>query len=302
MQQIKKGLATVACLLSYCFAFAQDAPPASVDTTYWQNSLSIGVNFSQAQFSDNWKAGGVNSIAIGSVITGTANYQKGKVSWANEADLQYGIVRNAEIGERKSVDRILLDSKLGFDISQYWNGFFSLNFLTQFTPGYRYEENAQGGENAITISRFMAPAFLTTALGFEYKPSKVFWVRLSPFSPRFTFVTDDLLFLNEPSNYGVEPGETVRTEWLAAQVQASLDKEIVENVTLKSRYQLFANYENMAFNRIDHRLDVNVVAKVNKWLNINFSTILLYDYDQDEDIQLSQLLTVGLLYTVDNKE
>ena len=50
------------------------------DTTYWNSGLSIGLNFNQASFSGNWKAGGVNSIALGSIINGKAN-GLGTISW-----------------------------------------------------------------------------------------------------------------------------------------------------------------------------------------------------------------------------
>ena len=272
------------------------------DTTYWTNNLSIGLNFSQASFSENWKAGGVNSVAIGAIVSGSANYKKAKLDWTNEFELQYGIVNNEGQGNRKSVDRILLDSKIGYDISKNWNGFFSANFLTQFAQGFRYEENANGDEEQLLISNFMAPGFLTTSLGFEFKPSKVFWMRLSPFSPRFTFVSDTTIYRNVPSNYGVEIGETLRTEWLAASVTANFEKEIFENVSLKSRYSFFANYEQLAFSKIDHRLDIVITAKVNSWLNVNFNSIMLYDIDQDADLQLSQLLAVGLLYSIKNTD
>jgi hypothetical protein len=274
---------------------AQDVP---TDTTYWRKGLKVAVNFTQASFSENWKGGGVNSIAIGSIVTGRADYLKGKISFDNEMELQYGLVRNEGSTTRKSNDRILLDSKIGYALSEKWNAFAGVNFLSQFDKGYRFSEDSLGEEQRVVISDFLAPGFLTTSFGFEYKPVPYFQVRLAPLAPRFTFVTDTTIYRNVPNNYGVPIGETVRTEWLSAQIQAMFDKDIAENVNLKWRYLLFANYEEFAFNTIDHRLDLTITAQVTKWLNANLAFVGLYDRDQDDDIQLSQILALGLQYSL----
>jgi hypothetical protein len=144
----------------------------------------------------------------------------------------------------------------------------------------------------------MAPAFLTFAYGFEYKPVEYFYLRLSPFAPRFTFVTDKTLYLTVPDNYGVPIGKTLRQEWLAFQLQSEYNRDIAENLNLKARYLLFANLQTLALNSIDHRLDMSVTAKVTKYINVNLTGILLYDRDQSSDVQLSQSLAIGLAYTL----
>ena len=127
-------------------------------------------------------------------------------------------------------------------------------------------------------------------------------MRLSPFSPRITFQTEtEQIFDNtDEKNYGVEEGETVRYEWFALQVLASYDKNLAENINLKARYQLFANYENFNPQEIDHRLDLIFTAKITSYISVNLAGTLLYDFDQDDEIQLSQGLGIGLVYTVKN--
>lgn len=265
--------------------------------TLWRKSASFGVNFNQASFSENWFGGGVNSIAFSALLNAQARYKKDNWSWDNQVDFLYGVVNNDGQGYRKSQDRIYLDSKLGYDVSEFWNAYFSTNFLTQFAPGYRYVALPNGEEDALKISDFFAPAFLTFSLGFEYVPNENFALRLSPFSPRFTFVTDTDLYLNteDNTNYGVEIGETLRTEWLAAQIMAEWNKNITQTITLQTRYMLFANYENLNFEEIDHRLDVMINAKLTNYINLSLSSIVIYDYDQVDEIQFSQLLGIGIL-------
>ncbi|MDN3671113.1 DUF3078 domain-containing protein [Echinicola jeungdonensis] len=285
-------------------SFAQDTEadsilaPSKKDTTYWVNNFKAGLNFNQAAFSSNWKSGGVNSVALGSVIAGKANYAKGKWSWDNEIELLYGVVKNEGQTVRKSNDRIFLDSKVGYKISKNWGSYFSGNFLSQFTKGYNYDEDG----NRTLISGWMSPGFLTASLGFEYKPNQEFNLRIGPLSPRFTFVTDGTIADNVPENYGVTPGETVRAEWFAFQLFATWDKDFNENFNLKSRYQMFANYETLAFDSIDHRLDITLTAKISKLINVTFTNINLYDIDQDSGIQYSQGLSLGILYKVNNKK
>jgi hypothetical protein len=156
-----------------------------------------------------------------------------------------------------------------------------------------------GGEDARKISDFLAPAFLTTSIGFEYVPNDVFNLRLSPFSPRITFVNDTTLINNVPANYGVERGETIRYEWLALQVQAELNKDLTENINLQARYILYANYQNLAPEQIDHRIDATLTAKLTSFINLNLSTIMIYDFDQINEVQFSQLLGIGILLQKD---
>lgn len=292
-------LALVVTVFSCNVLVAQEAeaPAAEKDTTFWQSEFSAGLNFNQAGFSSNWKAGGVNSVAFGSLVAGKTAYRKEKFSWDNELELLFGIVRNEGEQIRKSNDRIFLDSKLGYQLSERWSAYFSANYLTQFAEGYAFNND---GTKSL-ISKFMAPGFLTSSLGLEYKPNETFFVRIGPLSPRITFVTDSEIINNVPSNYGVLPGETVRLEWLAMNVFASLDKDLSENFNLKTRYAFFANYETLSFDTIDHRLDLTLTAKITDIINVTFTGIALYDLDQDPGVQVSQALALGILYKVGSK-
>jgi len=298
---MRSYLLTLVVTLVFCQALlAQeaDAPTNKQDTTFWQSEFSAGLNFNQAGFSANWKAGGVNSVAFGSIVAGKVAYKKDRFSWDNEMELLFGIVRNEGEQTRKSNDRIFLDSKLGYQMTERWSAYLSANFLTQFAEGYNYNDDG----TRTLISTFMAPGFLTSSLGFEYKPNETFFVRIGPFSPRFTFVTDTEIINNVPSNYGVLPGETMRIEWLAMNIFASLDKDLSESLNLKTRYALFANYETLAFDSIDHRLDVTLTAKITNVINVTLNGIALYDLDQDPGVQVSQALALGILYKVGGKK
>ncbi|WP_075351179.1 DUF3078 domain-containing protein [Algoriphagus marinus] len=277
-------------LVGQVIAQDQDAL-TKADTSYWLKEIAGGLNINQASFSDNWKGGGVNSVAFSVYLNGRANYAKEKWSWDNQFDFIYGVVKNKGEDGRKSNDVLFMDTKVGYKINDKWNYFLGMNFLSQFAPGYNFTDTER-----TLISKFANPAYLTTSIGLEYKPNDEFSLRISPFSPRWTFVSDTELYLNVPDNYGVEIGETVRTEWLAFSLLADWNKKLSENLSLKMRYQMFANYETLAFKTIDHRLDVGLTAKVSNLINVSLTSLTIYDFDQDSKIQFSQGLALGIAF------
>lgn len=297
-----KKFSTIALLFCSLFAnpligFGQK-PSTQPDTLVWKKKLNFSLNLNQASFSSNWKAGGINAFGFNTLFNYKANYKQGRDSWDNDIDLAFGFVNNSGLGYRKTIDRIYLDTKYGYKLADKWSLFTSLNFLSQFSKGYKYTDDSQ----AQLISGAFAPAFITAALGFEYHPADYFKVRLSPLAPRITIVSDPERFVQTavPKPYGVEPPDNVRFEWLGAQIMAEFDKQVFENANLKWRYVMFANYETLEARRLDHRFDLDLIAKVGKYINVGLGGILLYDYDQDTQVQLSQVLSIGFLYTFQN--
>jgi hypothetical protein len=290
-------------ILGIGLAVVASAQVVKIDSlSPWKKSFKAGLNLNQASFSSNWKAGGVNSLGFNTFLNFKANYKKDKASWDNEFDLLYGMVSNSGQGYRKTLDRIYFDTKYGRQLNEKWSMFVALNFQTQFAKGYKYVEGVVDKDSAVLISNLFAPAFITTSIGFQYQPSAAFKVRISPFAPRVTIVSnsEDYTGADLVAPYGVEIGETVRYEWLAAQVLAEYNKDIMQNVNLKWRYLMFANYENFNLQEIDHRLDLNITAKVNRYINVSVGGILLYDYDQDAGAQVSEAFSLGFMYTFQN--
>jgi len=285
------------------FSIGASAQIVRIDTTtFWKKSFKAGLNLNQSSFSANWKAGGVNSFGFNAFLNTKINYKKEKKSWTNEIDLLYGMVNNDGQGFRKTLDRIYLDTKYGYDFNEKWGLFTALNFSSQFAEGFKYEEDANGVEQGRLISNFLAPAFITGSLGFEYSPDESFKLRLAPIASRLTIVqnSERYLAVDSMAPYGVNAGETLRVEALAFQMLAEYNKDIAENLNLKWRYLFFANYQTLEMKTIDHRLDMNLTAKVNKFVNVSLGGILLYDFDQDSGVQLSQAFSLGFLYTFQN--
>ena len=67
-----------------------------------------------------------------------------------------------------------------------------------------------------------------------------------------------------------------------------------------ANHVLYANYDTFNGQEIDHRLDAILSAKIAKYFDVKLSGILVYDYDQDDEVQLSQALGLGFVYTFKN--
>jgi hypothetical protein len=302
-----KNFRTVILIIAVLTLFSGSASMAQVvridSLSNWKRSFRVGLNLNQANFSSNWKAGGVNSFGFNALLNNKFNYKKGKVSWDNEIDLLYGMVNNAGQGYRKTNDRIFLDTKVGYSFTEKWNFFAALNAVSQFANGYKYSKDANGAEQAALVSESLAPTFVTLSLGAEFVGSDHFKFRVSPVAPRVTILKNNdgrYAAVDPVKPYGVNVGSDTRFEKLAFQILSEFNKDIATNMNLKVRYVMFGNYENLDANLIDHRLDLNLVAKVNKYVNASFGGIFLYDYDQDNSPQYSQAISIGLLYSFQN--
>jgi hypothetical protein len=308
---MKTTLFTVLLTATAICANAQVAPaPLPATPSPWKSELQTGVNLNQASYSDNWTAGGVNSIAISAFLNAKAAYTSERNTWSNDLQLLYGNQRNKGQGLRKNADRIFFETKYSYKLTKNWNAFGSATFMSQFDAGFTYYKdkdslgNDIGEEKSRRISGFMSPGYLTEALGLEYKPVDYFSAQFGLGALRQTFVTDQDLY-RIPGNdslvlYGVKRGDNMRNQ-VVFQFVASYDKEILKNIILKARYMAVLDYEKLNGQGIVHRFDGNITAKVNRFINVNLAGVILYDYDQDSDVQYSQVLSLGILYNISNQ-
>ena len=147
---------------------AQDAAEAP---KRWKKGGDFSINFSQVSFS-NWAAGGKNSVSGVALFNYSANYSKDRISWDNSLNLGYGLQKEEHRTLVKSEDKLELNSKVGYKMTESGKWFFTglTNFRTQFADGFNYIDK----DNPVRISSLLAPAYLTLAAGFDYKPSDKF--------------------------------------------------------------------------------------------------------------------------------
>ena len=274
------------------------------DPVWWENKNSIGLDLNEIAFS-NWSAGGSNSISGLLKIHFGRTYEKIHTLWKNEISARYGLNQQQDKGIIKTDDEIRLSSTFGYRKDTISNWYYSVkfNFKTQFTDGFKNSD----ADNP--ISRFFSPAYVFTGMGAEYniKP-KNFSVYLSPFTLKSTYVLDENL--SNDGAFGVEKGKTSRHEF-GALIQSSWVTEVIKNVAMTNQLSLYTDYLNN-FGNIDVDWILRFQFKINKFLEANFRTHLIYDDDIKikEDIngdgeletlgarvQLKQQLGIGILYS-----
>lgn len=255
----------------------------------WKTGGLFTLNVAQGSLS-NWQGGGdKNSFSAVGFLNLFGVLKDGKNLWQNTLDLGYGYINTTSLGSRKSDDRIDLLSKYGYQIASKWYAGALFNFRSQFAEGFTYAKDVNGVETKSLTSKFMAPGYILLSPGFDYKPTSSFDVFLSPLTERWIVVNDAVL--SALGAYGVEPGKKSRNE-LGAFASASFNKNVMENVTFKSRFDAFSNYKHQPGN-----IDIfwtNILAlKVNKYLSANVALDFLYDDDAVARLQLRQLLGIG---------
>ena len=251
----------------------------------WNIAGEASLNFSQTSFSKNWQAGGQSSIAGLGLFNVSAKYAKNKSVWESSLDIKYGLTKQGEEDLRKTDDNFEILSKYGYQAAENWFYSAMFSFKTQMTDG-KHESNRDS-----VISRFLAPGYILTSLGMDYKQGDVFSLLLAPVTGKLTMVFDDTF--SDEGRFGVDPGEKIRLEF-GASIKSTFVKEILKNVTLNSKLGMFYNYLEDSQIDIDWEMLVNM--KINQFLSTNVVTQLIYDKDQVDKVQFKEIIGIGLTY------
>lgn len=294
----------------------------AADSSYWKRGILGTTSFTQVSLSDNWAAGGQSSVSLAGYFSAFANYINGRSLWENYLEMGYGLIKQGGLEYRKTNDKINAVTKYGRKLGNNPDGnlYFSslVDFRSQFAPGYAYPNDS------VFISKFMAPGYLLVASGLDYKVGEFLSLSYAPATGKFTFVRDQRLadmgaFGVNPAVYTedgttrITPGEKFRAE-LGSFLKLNFKKEVVSNINVESRVELFSNYLEKPQN-IDVNWENIVILKVNEWLSTNFITQLIYDddvnfprYNEAEEVvgegpglQYKQLFGIGITAQVGDK-
>ncbi|MCG2587567.1 DUF3078 domain-containing protein [Rhodohalobacter sulfatireducens] len=273
------------------FASAQDSISIP-DTLQGSNtSWTVGLNGSQASYS-NWAQGGTNNIAATGTSTITTLYKKQKFAYGLLLDTRYGKTRIENEGTRKISDRLYFLNRFLYTLNEEnpeLKLFTNLVFRTQFDKGYDYGAAEDGGN--ILISKFMAPAYFNENIGLAYVPSDIFSVEAG-IGLKQTYVSDESL----SETYGLDEGDQFRSE-AGLTIGASLETDLMENVQFSSSIQTFTNFTT-GVNSTDVLFSNKLIGRINSYINTNLSLDLVYDDDFSKEIQVAQILSLGISYSI----
>lgn len=248
----------------------------------WMAAWSGGLNGAQAAYS-NWSGGGVNTLSITASTVFDLMYRRDVFSYALSVNLKYGQARLEDEGTRKTDDRIAVNNKFNYQFkNRHWSAFANINFTTQFDAGYNYD-----GDSPRLISNFFSPAYLTQVSGIAYSPADYFSAEAG-LALKQTIVSDTTL----SDRYGLEPGESFRFEPGYA-LALNFEKELFTNVRVISGVETFTNLqENLE--HTDVHFNNEIIGRINDALNMTFQFVLIYDSDFSREVQLKQVLSVGV--------
>lgn len=256
---------------------------------YGQNNLV----FNQSSFS-NWNSGGNNNIGIIGKINYNLSFKKGKHFLENNFMLGYGFVSTNGEATRKTEDYINISSNYGYDL---WENYYlstGFQFLSQFAPGFNYNQTPNPTYND-RISKFFAPAYFNIGIGISYNPKENFQIIARPLNGKFTIVGDPLL--QKKGLYGLErDGQQVRKE-VGAMVNVLYRFKIYNDISLTNTLNFFTNYLYHS-ERVDVAYNGLLTFKLNKLISTAVTLDLMYDHDQVKKLQMKQTLGISFSYNL----
>lgn len=260
------------------------------DTVAWIYSgvLTVGTN---GAFLHNWAAGGeLGSMLINGIFSGRLDRLNHHDIWSNNLDMTYGLTYNYSTGfvPRKTDDRIDFTSKYGIKLDTARDFFLTglANFRTQFTKGYDYSAPKW---DSVSTSDFMSPAFLTQAIGLEYRKGTDISLFLSPVAAREIFAKRFYTLMTPEGAFGVPYGKTSVFQ-LGAYFSGRYTINIRENMIFKTRLDLYSNYlakdtkdSTGAIVKRDNPGNINILFdnlfswKISKYFNTTLGVTMIYD-------------------------
>jgi len=261
----------------------------------WKAGAINSLNFSQMALT-NWAAGGQGSVALNTYADWSLKMSKGRHRWENRLQAAYGFIHAFGDLYKKSDDKLIFDSKWGFQAYEHLFLSAAFNFTSQMTRGFEYPSNGDPKR----ISDFLAPGYFSLGLGVDYKPYNFFSINASPLTSKMVLVKDTLL----RTRYGNKIDESVRME-LGAQIKFDFKHEVFKNVVISTDLTLFSDYLSVPSN-IKVFWNFLVDMKVNKFLSTNFRMNMIYDdevsiTDRNGNtgprLQIKEVLGVGLTYS-----
>ena len=317
---MKRIFTVIALLVAMGAANAQDENENKPSGS-WKTSSTPALKASEFLY-NNWSKSGNSQIDVTGTFFGNYKYTHPHYVWDNIVDLAYGYawqdLDNDTVDglfetRRKSNDKIDLTSSLSWNAYKGLGASFTANLKTQFGIGYEYD-GIGSQQTQKMVSSFFAPAYLTTAISFEYK--KTDWsVSFSFFTGKTTFVCNDSL-IALGKTYGViqhpEREFTHAYFGLGSYVKAQyLKKDILPNLDLYARAELFYDYKkrgNMAWTSIrDFKVDPNnpdakpenttyTLAEGETWEDLqnvsrSFFKSLFFETDLDFEVKLDYRLS-----------
>jgi hypothetical protein len=267
-------------VLTFQYSYSQ------VDTTYgWTPLGVVSFNISQIALS-NWTQGGTNSISWAGIGRGGANYKNPEWNFRSDLKIAYGQTKLGGEDFRTNENEFFLEKVVSKVIAWPIDPYFSNTIRTVVAKGYIFEDGIP-----IETANFFDPGYITQSLGFIYDRTN-FQFRAG--------VAIQEVFANRHAEQYTDDPETAELEKFKFETgiesAASLDQVLAENLLFQTKLRLFSRFDSMDV--WDVRWDNGIVAKINDFLNVNVTYLLIYELAQSPTAQMKQALQLSFVYAL----
>lgn len=264
----------------------------------WRTSLVATLAGNQAAYS-NWQEGAVDALAATASLEGSFDRVASGVLTTQALRLAYGVIRQDTLDLRKATDLVRYDVSAERASDRPFRPAAAFGVRTQFAPGYDYSPEADEYPSLVVVpgrelkvSDALSPLVLTQSVGVAYRPDGPFRARTG-LALRETVVGIRRL---RPV-YGNDLDQPVRTE-VGVDAEAVFEGPLLENVRLRSRLSAFQGFGQLGDTAPDALFENTLTLTVNRLLNVTLDAAALYDADVTEDVQLKEVLAVGLSFSL----
>jgi hypothetical protein len=260
------------------------SPTITMDP-FWVMTNNASFLFSQASFSEYWQGGGINNLNFGVRYDGNISYVRKAFQHETSIALRHGFLRQRGNSFIKNEDDFQIISKESYALGKQFNLSALISLRTSLYRTFTINPEGQKGN---LINSILSPGTFNLGTGVDYKSNKPkVSVYYSPVNLRTTLVIDPSLrsiYLPE------EVKGFIRFE-MGSLLRYDLDIEILNNIFLLSRTELFANYLSK-FGNVDVNLEGGFRFKINNFFAATLLTQFIYDNDirfnlRDEEGQLT---------------
>ena len=261
------------------------SPAARPQDSGWATEARGQVSFVQAGF-HNWQEGGTNSFALTTGLNAKAGRESPPLSQQHSMRLGFGLVKQNSSPVRKAEDIIDIQGSLaitGGGIFAVMKPTLATRIRSQFAYGYDFSR-----ESAEHVSAFLAPGSFQQSIGLSFGLKDRIRQRIG-LSAKETLVIIQSL----RDRYKVNPDRAMRVE-SGLESYTEFETTIAENVELTSKLHMFAAIGQQG--KPDALLETLISMKVNRWLQVNFEHVALYDADVLRALQMKEVLSVGIAF------
>lgn len=259
----------------------------------WRRQANLSLQLTQNYATENWHQGAANAFAMLWAAKAFANYNKGNLSWENNAEWRVGVstVSGDTLRKMNTTDDIFqVYSKFGYQVHKYWYVSMFADFRTNFFPNFQKNSNHLN-------TTFLTPIRYNMGLGIDYKPLKGLSVNVSPVTYKLIYALNTDIERIDVNELGIETGNNMLNE-VGSSVRVEWKWRPLREIELETKFYFFTNYK-----KVETELEIDVDFYINKYMSAKILLHPRYDgtvestTDDKSRLQFKELISVGFAHT-----